>query len=144
MGELCADQVRSRTGTYTSYFQLAFFFAYITDTVGPLPLLNGCSYLLTCVGRFTRRPEAIPLPDVAAPTVVKAFLSRWVAIFGALSTTTTDRGAQIESNLFQSLPSFLGCTRIRITAYHSAANMMIEQFHRQLKAFLCAAEDPEN
>nr|VZI44567.1 unnamed protein product [Spirometra erinaceieuropaei] len=114
------------------------------DIVGPLPLSNGCSYLLTCVDRFTRWPEAIPLPDVAAPTVVKAFLSRWVAIFGAPSIITTDRGAQFESHLFQSLLSFLGCTRIRTTAYHPAANGMVERFHRQLKASLRAADDPEN
>nr|VZI07986.1 unnamed protein product [Spirometra erinaceieuropaei] len=114
------------------------------DIVGPLPLSNGCSYLLTCVDRFTRWPEAIPLPDIAAPTVVKAFLSRWVAIFGAPSTITTDRGAQFESNLFQSLLSFLGCTRIRTTAYHPAANGMVERFHRKLKASLRAAADPEN
>ncbi|BHF85899.1 hypothetical protein SprV_1002907400 [Sparganum proliferum] len=114
------------------------------DIVGPLPLSNGCSYLLTCVDRFTRWPEAIPLPDIAAPTVVKAFLSRWVAIFGAPSTITTDRGAQFESHLFQSLLSFLGCTRIRTTAYHPAANGMVERFHRQLKASLRAAADPEN
>ncbi|BHF70280.1 hypothetical protein SprV_0301333000 [Sparganum proliferum] len=114
------------------------------DIVGPLPLSNGCSYLLTCVDRFSRWPEAIPLPGVAAPTVVKAFLSRWVAIFGAPSTITTDRGAQFESNLFQSLLSFLGCTRIRTTAYHPAANGMVERFHCQLKASLRAADDPEN
>nr|VZI05690.1 unnamed protein product [Spirometra erinaceieuropaei] len=114
------------------------------DIVGPLPLSNGCFYLLTCVDRFTRWPEAIPLPDIAAPTVVKAFLSRWVAIFGAPSTITTDRGAQFESNLFQSLLSFLGCTRIRTTAYHPPANGMVERFHRQLKASLRAAADPEN
>ncbi|BHF77823.1 hypothetical protein SprV_0602093300 [Sparganum proliferum] len=114
------------------------------DIVGPLPLSNGCSYFLTCVDWFTRWPEAIPLPDVAAPKVVKAFLSRWVAIFGAPSTITTDRGAQFESNLFQSLLSFLVCTRIRKTAYHPAANGMVERFHRQLKASLRAAADPEN
>ncbi|BHF70471.1 hypothetical protein SprV_0301352200 [Sparganum proliferum] len=114
------------------------------DIVGPLPLSNGCSYLLTCVDRFTWWPEAIPLPDIAAPTVVKAFLSRWVATFGAPATITTDRGAQFESHLFQSLLSFLGCTRIRTTAYHPAANGMVEQFHRQLKASLRAAADPEN
>ncbi|BHF84632.1 hypothetical protein SprV_0902778300 [Sparganum proliferum] len=114
------------------------------DIVGPLPLSNGCSYLLNCVDRFTRWSEAIPLPGIAAPTVVKAFLSRWVAIFGAPSTITTDRGAQFESNLFQSLLSFLGCTRIRTTAYHPAANGMVERFHRQLKASLRAAADPEN
>nr|VZI25588.1 unnamed protein product [Spirometra erinaceieuropaei] len=113
-------------------------------TVGPLPLSNGCSYLLTCVDRFTWWPEAIPLPDITALTVVKAFLSRWFAIFGAPSTITTERGAQFGSKLFQSLLSFLGCTRICTTAYHPAANGMVERFHRQLKASLRATADPEN
>ncbi|BHF68099.1 hypothetical protein SprV_0301112900 [Sparganum proliferum] len=85
-----------------------------------------------------------PLPLSTAPTVVKALLSRWIAIFGVPSTITTDCGAQFESNLFQSLLSFLGCTRIRTTVYQPAANSMVERFHRQLKASLRAAADPEN
>ncbi|BHF58862.1 hypothetical protein SprV_0100181700 [Sparganum proliferum] len=114
------------------------------DIAGLLPLSNGCSYLLTYVDRFTQWPEAIPLPDIVVPTVVKAFISRWVTIFGAPSTITTDRGVQFESNHFQSLLSFLGCTRIRMTAYHPAANRMVERFHRQPKASLRTAADPEN
>ncbi|BHF70114.1 hypothetical protein SprV_0301316400 [Sparganum proliferum] len=76
------------------------------DIVGLLPLSNGWSHRLTCVDRFTWLPEDIPPPDVTAPTVVKAFLSRWVAIFGATSSMTTDLGAQFEFNLFQFLLSF--------------------------------------
>ncbi|VDL97940.1 unnamed protein product [Schistocephalus solidus] len=59
-------------------------FSYVhLDIVGSLPPSDGCSHLLTCVDRFTRWPEAIPLPGVSASTVVKAFHSHWVAIFGA-------------------------------------------------------------
>nr|VZH94087.1 unnamed protein product [Spirometra erinaceieuropaei] len=83
-------------------------------------------------------------PRLAAPTVVMALLSCWVAIFGAPSTIRTDRGAQFEFNLFQSPISFLGCTRIRTTAYHPAANGMVERFYCQLKTFLRVADDPEN
>ena len=36
----------------------------------------------------------------------------------------------------------LGSTRIRTTAYHPAANGLIERFHRQLKASLKACPDP--
>nr|VZI04021.1 unnamed protein product [Spirometra erinaceieuropaei] len=114
------------------------------DVIGPLPPSNGFPYLLTCVDRYTRWAEAIPLPNVQAETIVKAFVSRWVAIFGAPSMITTDRGAQFEPTLFQTLLNFLGCTRIRTTAYHPAANGMVERFHRQLKTALRAAEDPEN
>ncbi|BHF75906.1 hypothetical protein SprV_0501900400 [Sparganum proliferum] len=101
------------------------------------PMYNGCSYLLTCIGRFSRWPEAIPLSDIAAPTMIKAFLGRWVAIF-------SDRGAQFESNIFQSLLSFLGCTRIRTKAYHPADNGMVERFHCQMKTSLRVADDLEN
>ena len=34
------------------------------DLVGPLPYSDGFKYLLTCVDRFTRWPETIPLADV--------------------------------------------------------------------------------
>nr|VZI19900.1 unnamed protein product [Spirometra erinaceieuropaei] len=81
---------------------------------------------------------------LAAETIVKAFVSRWVAMFGTPSTVTTDRGAHFESALFQTLLSFLGCTRIRTTAYYPAANGMFERFHRQLKTALCVVEDPGN
>nr|VZI47766.1 unnamed protein product [Spirometra erinaceieuropaei] len=114
------------------------------DVVGPAPPSNGYAHLLTCVDRYTRWPESIPLPNVQAETIVKAFVSRWVAIFGAPSMITTDRGAQFESTLFRTLLNFLGCTSIRTTAYHPAANGMVERFHRQLNTALRAAEDPEN
>nr|VZI35905.1 unnamed protein product [Spirometra erinaceieuropaei] len=133
---------KSPSGTFPS--PDARFSHVHLDVVGPLPPSNGFTYLLTCVDRYTRWAEAIPLPNVQAETIVKAFVSRWVAMFGAPSTVTTDRGAQFESALFQTLLNFLGCTRIRTTAYHPAANGMVERFHRQLKTALRAVEDPGN
>ena len=108
------------------------------DLVGPLPSCKGYSYLLTCVDRFTRWPEAIPLTDITAVTVARAFISGWISRFGAPSTITTDRGAQFESNLWHELMCLLSTTRIQTTAYHPAANGLVERFHRQLKAGLSA------
>ncbi|BHF74056.1 hypothetical protein SprV_0401714000 [Sparganum proliferum] len=113
------------------------------EVVGPLPLFSGCSYLLTCMDRSTRWPEAIPMPDVAAKTVVKAFLSRWVAIFGTrgLSGLT----AVANSNLiYSTLLSCLGCAPILTTADHPSANGTVKRFHHQLKVCLRAADYPEN
>ncbi|BHF60945.1 hypothetical protein SprV_0100391500 [Sparganum proliferum] len=45
------------------------------DIVAPLAQSTDCFYLLTCVDRFTWRSETIPLPDIQASAVVKAFLS---------------------------------------------------------------------
>ena len=108
------------------------------DIVGPLPPSRGNSYCLTMIDRFTRWPEAVPVPDISAQTIAEAFYSHWITRFGCPSFITTDQGRQFESLLFRSLSHFLGIKRIRSSPYHPQANGMIEEFHRPLKVSLKA------
>lgn len=114
------------------------------DLVGPLPPSNGCVYLLTCVDRFTRWPEAIPIPESTAATVARAFVQTWISRFGVPSTVTTDRGPQFTSHLWKAFTQLLGTTHIRTTSYHPIANGLVERFHRQLKAALKASPHPDH
>ena len=112
------------------------------DIVGPLPYADGFRYLLTCVNRFTRWPEAIPMVDIRAETVADAFFSGWIARYGTPVTITTDRGAQFVSKLWDSLCNQFGIIRNRTTSYHPQSNSMVERFHRQLKTAIIAHESP--
>ena len=114
-----------------------------TDLVGPLPPANGNRYLLTIIDRFTRWPEAIPIPDMEAKTVANAILEHWISRYGTPDTITTDQGRQFESHIFNHLCTRLGIKRIRTSAYNPKANGMVERFHRQLKDSLkCLNNDP--
>lgn len=103
------------------------------DIVGPLPFSEGKKYLLTIIDRYTRWPEAVPITDTTAETVIRVFFENWIARFGSPSTVTTDRGSQFESHKFNEFLRNMGCTRIRTTAYHPQSNGLIERFHRRLK-----------
>lgn len=104
------------------------------DIVGPLPTIDGYAYILTMIDRFSRWVEAVPLREISAQTVVRAFFDAWISRYGAPKVLTSDQGAQFESRLFTALLSLIGCERIRTTAYHPAANGLVERWHRVLKA----------
>ena len=112
------------------------------DLVGPLPYSDSFKYLLACVDRFTRWPEAIPIKYIRAETVADAFFGEWVARFGTPATITMDRGAQFESRLWDTLCNQFGITRNRTTSYHPQSNGMVERFHRQHKAAIVAHKTP--
>ena len=112
------------------------------DIVGPLQYSDGFRYLLTCVDRFTRWPEAIPLLDIRAETVADAFFNGRIARFGTPATITMDRGAQFESKLWDNLCNQFRIIRNRTTSYHPQSNGMVKRFHRQLKAAIMAHESP--
>lgn len=112
------------------------------DLIGPLPPSEGFKYCLTCIDRFTRWPEAIPLEDTKSETVAKAFFLHWISRFGIPLRLTTDRGVQFESILFSDLNKLLGTRKIHTTAYHPQANGILERWHRTLKNAIKCHENP--
>ena len=104
---------------------------------------QGMRYCLTVIDRYTRWPQAIPLPDMEALTVARALLSGWISLYGVPLFITTDQGRQFESHLFKSLLSLLGSRRCRTVAFHPQSNGMVERMHRWLKAAIKAREQDD-
>jgi hypothetical protein len=71
---------------------------------------------LTAIDRYTRWPEAVPLSDITAEAVAKAFVSVWVARFGCPQQITTDQGSQFEAGLFKTLVTIIGYSLTSTTA----------------------------
>lgn len=104
------------------------------DLIGPFPTVNNLKYCLTIIDRFSKWPEAIPVPDMLAQTVAAAIITHWIARFGTPLRITSDQGRQFESTLFHELNTTLGINHLRTTGYHPQSNGIIERFHRTLKA----------
>ena len=103
------------------------------DIVGPFPPDRGYRHLLTMIDRTTRWPEAVPISDTTAETVVQSFLDNWISRYGVPVTVTSDRGAQSTSELWRRMLSRFGISVASTTSYHPQANGLIERFHRTLK-----------
>ena len=115
------------------------------DLVRPFPPDGDCRYLLTMVDRTTRWPEATPVADTSAETVLQAFIASWVSRFGVPHTVTSDRGAQFTSGVWQAAMARMGIKVSTTTAYHPQSNGLVERFYRALKdALRCAVRTSQS
>ncbi|CAG9138302.1 unnamed protein product [Plutella xylostella] len=108
------------------------------DIVGPLQPSNGYRYCVTMIDRCTSWPEAVPVSEITAEAVAKAFYENWLVRFGMPIRCTTDQGRQFESSLFSALMKRFGINKIHTTAFHPQANGKVERWHRTFKAALMA------
>lgn len=102
------------------------------DLVGPLLTAQGFKYCLNMIERFSRWPETIPLVEVSADTVAKAFFAVWVALYGAPKVISADEAGSSRElclTLFQ-----ISSVQSAFARQHTQANGLIERWHRTLKS----------
>ncbi|GBN60689.1 Transposon Ty3-G Gag-Pol polyprotein, partial [Araneus ventricosus] len=104
------SKIQRHTKTPLGTFSLpdARFTHIHIDIVGPLPPSEGQIYLLTIIDRFSRWPEAIPIPDMRAKTICRAIFDTWISRFGCPSVITSDHGSQLRSSMFVEFTRMLG------------------------------------
>lgn len=107
------------------------------DVVGPLVTsYNGNKYILTFMDYFTRYCEAIPVADIKAETVARAFVEQVVCRHGCPAKLLTDRGTNFMSEVFREVCKLLQIEKVHTASYAPSTNGMIERFHRTMKDML--------
>lgn len=105
----------------------------IVDCVGPLPKTkSGNQYLLTIMCASTRFPEAIPLRNIKARTIVKA-LTKFFSLVGLPNSIQSDQGSNFMSGIFQQVMNELGIRQYKSSAYHPESQGALERWHQTLK-----------
>ena len=91
--------------------------------------------MLTIMCTSTRFPEAIPLRNIKAKTIVKA-LTKFFSFVGVPKAIQSDQGSNFMSGLFQQVMHELGVRQYKSTAYHPESQGALERFHQTLKTML--------
>ena len=107
------------------------------DILGPLPTTRaGNKYLLVISDRFSKLTLAVPLPDIRAETVARAFFERWLSVYGVPLVCLSDNGTNFRSKFFQSVCTLLGIKNLFSTPYHPQTQGQVERFNRTILAKL--------
>ena len=105
----------------------------IIDCVGPLPKTkSGNEFLLTIMCACTRFPEAIPLRNIKAKTIVRALI-KFFTLVGLPKSIQSDQGSNFMAGLFQQVLSELNIEQYKSSAYHPESQGALERFHQTLK-----------
>ncbi|KAK0144590.1 Retrovirus-related Pol polyprotein from transposon 412 [Merluccius polli] len=112
------------------------FSKVVIDWVGPLPKTKkGNEFLLTVMDTTTRFPEAIPLRNIKARTVIEALIG-FFSRFGLPKQVQHDRGSNFVSGVFQEVMCELGISQAVSSAYHPQSQGVLERAHQTLKTML--------
>ncbi|GBN68030.1 Retrovirus-related Pol polyprotein from transposon 412 [Araneus ventricosus] len=77
-------------------------------------------------------PEAIPIPDQEASTVVEELVLTWTSRYGVPMILHLDQGTNFNSALFTELCKLLGILKTRTTALHPESDGMVQRFNRTI------------
>ena len=109
-----------------------------TDIMGPLPVSGPSKYqyVLVFICYFTKYVEFIPLSDIRASTVAKAFIENVLCRHGSPSFLHSDRGSNYLSNIVRETCKLFEITKIHTTSYHPQCNGQSERMMRSVKDML--------
>ena len=106
------------------------------DLIGPFDRsTQGYQFVLVLVDYATRYPEAVPLRNISAKSVVQD-LFQIISHVGIPKEILTDQGTSFMSRTLRELYELLGIRSIRTSVYHPQTDGLVERFNRTLKSMI--------
>ena len=108
--------------------------------------ISGNKHILTIINHLTGWPEAFPIPDKSADTIVSNFINKYLPVHMCPRYILSDNGTEFKNNLMDQVLKQLGIERIFSAPYHPQSNGKLEVFHKYLKPTLkkLCEKDPSN
>ena len=107
---------------------------------------SGNKHILTIIDHLTRWPEAFPIPEKSADTIVTTFINEYLPVHMCPWYILSDNGTEFKNSLMDQVLQQLGIDRIFSAPYHLQSNGKLEVFHKYLKPTLkkLCEKDPTN
>ena len=107
---------------------------------------SGNKHILTIIDHLTGWPEAFPIPDKTADTIVSTFINEYLPVHICPWYILSDNGTEFKNNLMDQVLQQFGIYRIFSVPYHPQSNGKLEVFHKYLKPTLkkLCEKDPTN
>ena len=107
---------------------------------------SGNKHILTIIDHLTGWPEAFPIPDKSADTIVTMLINHYLPVHMCPRYILSDNGTEFKNNLMNQVLQQLGIDRIFSAPYHPQSNRKLEIFNKYLKPTLkkLCKKDPAN
>ena len=108
-----------------------------SDIMGPFSETDsGNRYIVVFICYFSKYATCVPIPDITAATVAKAFLEHWVCYLGVPLELHSDQGSQYCSDLMHGLCKLLGIVKTRTTPLRPQGDGLAERLNRTIISIL--------
>ena len=100
------------------------------DILGPLPTtVSGNRYVLCFTDHCTRWPILVPLREIDASTVARAFFDYIICEHGCPNTLLSDRGTNFLSKVVLEVCRIMRTQKLNTSAYHPQCNAIQERYN---------------
>ena len=107
---------------------------------------SGNKHILIIIDNLTGWPEAFPIPDKSANTMVSIFINHYLPVHMCSRYILLDNGTEFKNHLMDKVLQQLGIDHIFSTSYHPQSSGKLDVFHKYLKPTLkkLCKKDPSN